>query len=64
MNIVDSLMSHPTLAQLFIAIKRTDLEILAPVLGQIRIIKPATDRILAYETWLLEEVDRNTKHRP
>jgi hypothetical protein len=33
---------------------------LAPILGQIRILKPATDRILAYETWLLEAVEEET----
>lgn len=58
------LAAYLTLAPLFRAIKRTDIQILAPILGQIRIIKPATDRILAYETWLLEAVDRNSKHRP
>jgi hypothetical protein len=54
------LAAYLTLAPVFKAIKRTDLEILAPILGQIRILKPATDRTLAYETWLLEAVEEET----
>jgi len=57
MNICDSLMAHPTLAQLFLAIKRTDLEILAPILGQIRILRPITYLIFAYETRVLKAVE-------
>jgi hypothetical protein len=50
-------MAHPTLAQLFLAIKRTDLEILAPILGQIRILRPITYLIFAYETRVLKAVE-------
>ena len=42
-------------------IMRNDFEVSAAIVGQIRIIKPATDRILAYETWLLEVVDWKTE---
>jgi hypothetical protein len=45
----------------FKAIKRSDLEILGPLLGRIRILKPATDLIFAYETWLLEAVEGRTR---
>jgi O-antigen/teichoic acid export membrane protein len=55
------LAAYLTLVPLFRAIKRSDIRILAPILGQIRTIKPVTDRILAYETWLLEAVEGNTK---
>jgi hypothetical protein len=39
------LAAYLTLAPVFKAIKRSDLEILGPLLGRIRIIKPATDLV-------------------
>lgn len=53
------LTTYLTLAPVFKAIKRTDLEILAPILGQIRILRPATNLIFAYETRLLNMLERN-----
>jgi hypothetical protein len=53
------LAAYLTLAPVFKAIKRTDLEILAPLLGRIRIIKPATDLIFTYEKWLLHMLERS-----
>jgi len=52
------LAAYITLAPVFKAIKRSDLEILASLLGQIRILKPATDLIFAYETRLLNMLER------
>jgi O-antigen/teichoic acid export membrane protein len=53
------LAAYLTLAPVFKAVKRTDLEILAPILGQIRILRPVTDLIFAYETRLLNMLERN-----
>ena len=52
------LAAYLTLAPVFKAIRRTDLEILAPILGQIRILRPATNLIFAYETRLLNMLER------
>ena len=54
------LAAYLTLAPVFKAVKRTDLEILAPILDQIRILRPATAMIFAYETRLLNMLERNT----
>jgi len=51
------LAAYLTLAPVFKAVKRTDLEILAPVLGQVRFLRPATNLIFAYETILLEMLE-------
>jgi O-antigen/teichoic acid export membrane protein len=58
------LAAYLTLAPVFKAIKRTDLEILAPLLGRIRILKPATDLIFAYETRLLNMIERSRSQSP
>jgi O-antigen/teichoic acid export membrane protein len=55
------LAAYLTLAPLFRAIKRTDLEILAPILGQIRVLKPITNLIFAYETRLLAALEGQIK---
>jgi len=54
------LAAYLTLAPVFKAIKRTDLQILGPILGQIRILRPVTDLIFAYEIRLLYILERNT----
>ena len=51
--------TYLTLAPAFKAIKRTDLEVLAPILGQISLLRPATDLIFSYETHLLNMIERN-----
>jgi O-antigen/teichoic acid export membrane protein len=51
------LATYLTLAPAFKAIKRTDIEILAPILGQIKLLRPATDLIFAYETRLLNMLE-------
>jgi hypothetical protein len=43
------LSAYPTLAPLFRAVKRTDVQTLTLILGEIRIIKPITNPIFAYE---------------
>jgi hypothetical protein len=58
------LAAYLTFVPIFRATEQSDIQILAPILGQIRIIKPASDRILAYETWLLEKVERKTDKTP
>lgn len=52
------LVAYLTLAPLFGAVKRTDLQLLAPILGQIKILRPATDLIFAYEARLLTALGR------
>jgi O-antigen/teichoic acid export membrane protein len=54
------LAAYLTLAPAFKAIKRSDIEILSPLLGRITILKPATDLIFSYETKLLYLVDRKS----
>lgn len=50
-----------TLAPLFRAVKRTDLETLAPILGQIKILRPFTGLIFGYELHILDLLQsRNT----
>jgi len=46
---------------LFKAFQRADLEILAPILSQVRILKPVTNLIFAYETRLLAAFEGQTK---
>ena len=47
------LATYLTLAPVFKAIRQTDLETLAPMLGRIPILKPVISLIRAYEGWLL-----------
>jgi len=47
------LATYLTLAPLLGAVRKTDLQILGPILGQIKILRPATNLILAYETRVL-----------
>jgi hypothetical protein len=54
------LAAYLTLTPVFKAVKRTDLEILAPIVSRIRILRPAADLIFAYETRLLNILERNT----
>jgi O-antigen/teichoic acid export membrane protein len=58
-GIVIYAVAYLTLAPAFKAIRRTDLEMLAPILGQIRFLRPATDLIFAYETRLLNMLEGN-----
>jgi O-antigen/teichoic acid export membrane protein len=51
--------AYLTLAPAFKAFKRTDLEILAPILGQIRFLRPAIKLIFAYEIRLFSEFEKN-----
>jgi O-antigen/teichoic acid export membrane protein len=55
------LAAYLTVAPLFGAVKRADLQVLIPILGQIKILKSATGLILAYETLVLNIVERQTK---
>jgi len=57
------LAAYLTLAPLFRAVKHTDVQTLAPILSQIRILKPVTDQIFAYETRLLNMLERNDDGR-
>jgi len=43
-----------TLAPLFRAVKRTDVQTLAPMLGQIKILKPVTSLVFGYELHVLD----------
>jgi O-antigen/teichoic acid export membrane protein len=54
------LAAYLTLAPVFRAIKRVDVEILAPIIGQIKILRPATDLIFTYEGRLLDMLERDT----
>jgi len=53
------LAAYLTLAPIFKTIGRTDLDILAPILGQIKILKPVTNLIFANDTRLLNMLERN-----
>lgn len=55
------LVAYLTLAPLFKAIRLADFEILAPIFGQIRFLKPIANLIFAYETRVLKAVERETK---
>jgi len=55
------LAAYLTVAPVFRAVKRADLQTLIPILGQIRILRPATRLIFAYETRVLNLVERETK---
>jgi hypothetical protein len=46
-----------TLLPLFRAIKQSDIQALAPILSPIRIIRPITNLIFAYETRLVKAVE-------
>ena len=50
------LVVYLTFAPVLKAVKRTDIQILASVFVQIRILTPVTDRILAYEAWIFDAV--------
>ena len=50
--------AYLTLAPLFGAVRRTDLQLLAPIIGRIKILRPATDLIFAYEDRILTTYGR------
>lgn len=58
------LAAYLTLAPMFKAVKRPDLEILASILGQIKIAKVVTNRILAYEAWVLDAAEGKVDGAP
>ena len=47
-------MAYLTLAPLFRAVKRTDVQTLASILGQIKILKPVTSLVFGYELHVLD----------
>jgi len=51
------LLAYLTLAPLFGAVKRTDLQTLAPILGQIRILRPPTSMVFEYMLRVLDVLD-------
>ena len=53
--------AYLTLAPTFKAIKRTDLKTLAPILGRIRFLRHAVDLIFAYETYLLNRLEKSSQ---
>lgn len=55
------LAAYLTVAPLFRAVKRADLQILIPILRQIRVLRPATGLIFAYETQVLNMVEPQSK---
>jgi stage V sporulation protein B len=50
-----------SLAPVFRAVRRTDLQILSSILGRIRVLRPVTNLVLAYETWVLNAVAGDTR---
>jgi O-antigen/teichoic acid export membrane protein len=48
-----------TLAPLFRAVKRTDLQTLTPILGQIKILKPIASLVFRYELLVLDALQSN-----
>ena len=52
------LLAYLTLAPVFGAVRRADIQTLAPILGQIRILKPVIDLIFAYEARILTALRR------
>jgi hypothetical protein len=53
--------AYLTVAPLFRAVKRADLQTLIPILGQIRILRLATRLIFAYEAQVLNIVEPQAK---
>jgi O-antigen/teichoic acid export membrane protein len=55
------LVAYLTLAPVFRAVTRSDLEILSPILSQIKVLRPAVKLILAYETLLITALESKSR---